>query len=182
MSQPSLDEAQLAAALERAGISLEPDRVRDLLPGAAIIQRLDDPAPGASNLFAIQPNGTQLRAVTAYAVGASRAGWATWTPDGRSVILTLVDGILRRRQIAFVDPNGLDLRIHRCISACERHLSGDDAGVPIDQPVLRPYEGRGSPGSARLALRCHRKTEASRIPGLGGARRASPSSGAALTE
>jgi hypothetical protein len=42
MSQPSLDEAQLAAALERAGISLEPDRVRDLLPGAAIIQRLID--------------------------------------------------------------------------------------------------------------------------------------------
>ncbi len=40
MTEPTLGEVDLAAILERAGISLGPDQVRDLLPGAAIMQRL----------------------------------------------------------------------------------------------------------------------------------------------
>jgi len=40
MTEPTLGEADLAAILERAGISLGPDQVRDLLPGAAIMQKL----------------------------------------------------------------------------------------------------------------------------------------------
>jgi hypothetical protein len=40
MTEPTPSEAELAAILERAGISLSPDQVRDLLPGAAIMQRL----------------------------------------------------------------------------------------------------------------------------------------------
>ena len=40
MTEPALGEVDLAAILERAGISLGPDQVRDLLPGAAIMQKL----------------------------------------------------------------------------------------------------------------------------------------------
>jgi hypothetical protein len=39
MTEPALSEADLAAILERAGISVGPE-VRDLLPGAAIMQKL----------------------------------------------------------------------------------------------------------------------------------------------
>lgn len=37
---PSIDEAELAAILKRAGLTLTPDQVRGLLPGAAIFQGL----------------------------------------------------------------------------------------------------------------------------------------------
>ena len=37
---PSIDEAELAAILKRAGLTLTPDQIRGLLPGAAIFQAL----------------------------------------------------------------------------------------------------------------------------------------------
>jgi hypothetical protein len=40
MREPTLSEASLAAIFERAGIPLDPDQIRDLLPGAAIMQGL----------------------------------------------------------------------------------------------------------------------------------------------
>jgi hypothetical protein len=40
MTESTLNEVDLAVILERAGISLGLDQVRDLLPGAAIMQRL----------------------------------------------------------------------------------------------------------------------------------------------
>ena len=40
MTESTFNEADLAVILERAGISLGPEQVRDLLPGAAIMQRL----------------------------------------------------------------------------------------------------------------------------------------------
>jgi hypothetical protein len=42
MTEPALSEADLAAILERAGISLGPDEVRDVFPGAVLMQRLVD--------------------------------------------------------------------------------------------------------------------------------------------
>jgi hypothetical protein len=52
MTKPALSEADLAAILERAGISLGPDEVHDLLPGAAIMERLiervNSPLPRAA--------------------------------------------------------------------------------------------------------------------------------------
>jgi Tol biopolymer transport system component len=75
------------------------------------IGEFDDPAPGASNLYTVKPDGTDLQQVTTYTRGAGRAGWATWTPDGSAIIFTLVDGSPARRQIAFVSPDGSDLRV-----------------------------------------------------------------------
>ena len=37
---PSIDEAELAAILKRAGLTLTPDQIKGLLPGAAIFQAL----------------------------------------------------------------------------------------------------------------------------------------------
>jgi hypothetical protein len=37
---PSIDEAELAAILRRAGLTLTPDQIRELLPGAVIFQGL----------------------------------------------------------------------------------------------------------------------------------------------
>ena len=49
LTDPTLSEADLAAILERAGLSLAPDQVRALLPGASIMQelieRVRDPLP-----------------------------------------------------------------------------------------------------------------------------------------
>jgi hypothetical protein len=40
MSTPSIDEAELNAMLTRAGLTLAPDQVRAMLPGAMIFQRM----------------------------------------------------------------------------------------------------------------------------------------------
>jgi hypothetical protein len=40
MSQPPIDEAELQRVLARAGLSLTPEQVRSILPGAAIVQRM----------------------------------------------------------------------------------------------------------------------------------------------
>jgi hypothetical protein len=49
MTESKLSEDDLAAILERAGLSLAPDQVRDLLPGALIMQglieRVNSPLP-----------------------------------------------------------------------------------------------------------------------------------------
>src|SRR5512145_3339060 len=37
---PSIDEAELTAILKRAGLTLTPDQIKGLLPGAAIFQGL----------------------------------------------------------------------------------------------------------------------------------------------
>ena len=75
------------------------------------IGEFDDPAPGASNLYTVRPDGTDLQQVTAYALGAGRAGWAAWTPDGSAIVFTLADGSPPRRQIAFASPDGSDVRV-----------------------------------------------------------------------
>ena len=40
MSTPPIDEAELKAMLVRAGLTLTPDQVRAMLPGAMIFQRM----------------------------------------------------------------------------------------------------------------------------------------------
>ncbi|WP_428660544.1 hypothetical protein [Reyranella sp.] len=40
MSTPSIDEAGLKALLARAGLPHSPEQVKEILPGAEIIQRL----------------------------------------------------------------------------------------------------------------------------------------------
>ena len=46
---PSIDEAELDAILKRAGLSLTPEQVKGILPGAVILQgliaRLNAPLP-----------------------------------------------------------------------------------------------------------------------------------------
>jgi hypothetical protein len=49
VSPPSIDEAELAAMLKRAGLGLTADQVKAILPGAAIvrgmIERINAPLP-----------------------------------------------------------------------------------------------------------------------------------------
>jgi Tol biopolymer transport system component len=75
------------------------------------IGEFDSPAPGASNLFTIRPDGTDLQPVTTYAAGAERAGWPTWAPDGSEIMFTLVAGGAAQRRIAFVAPDGSGLQV-----------------------------------------------------------------------
>lgn len=46
---PPIDESELDAMLRRAGLTLTPDQVREILPGAAIVQgmiaRVNAPLP-----------------------------------------------------------------------------------------------------------------------------------------
>ena len=49
MSAPPIDQAELDAILKRAGLTLTPDQVKGLLPGAALFQgliaRINAPLP-----------------------------------------------------------------------------------------------------------------------------------------
>ena len=65
---------------------------------------------GSSNLYAVAPDGSGLRQITRYSVGGPRAGWASWTPDGKQLVFTRVDESGARR-IAFVEPDGSDLQV-----------------------------------------------------------------------
>ena len=47
---------------------------------------------GPSNLYTIRPDGSRLTEVTQFAKGESRAVQPTWTPDGRQIIFTKVEG------------------------------------------------------------------------------------------
>ena len=40
VSPPSIDEAELAALLRRAGLTLNANQVQEILPGAGIVQRM----------------------------------------------------------------------------------------------------------------------------------------------
>jgi len=86
------------------------------------IDSFETGGPGATNLYTVKPDGTELRPVTRYAEGGVRAGHPSWTPDGERIIFTRItnsektgdgspfDGYGQRR-IAFVDPDGSDLQV-----------------------------------------------------------------------
>ena len=52
----------------------------------------DDLDTGPSNLYTIRPDGSRLTEVTQFGEGESRAVQPTWTPDGRQIIFTKVEG------------------------------------------------------------------------------------------
>jgi Tol biopolymer transport system component len=51
-----------------------------------------DLATGPSNLYTIRPDGTAMKQLTRYSEGQTRAVQPTWTPDGKSIIYTAVEG------------------------------------------------------------------------------------------
>lgn len=81
------------------------------------IDSFETGGPGASNLYTVKPDGTNIRAVTRYAKGGVRAGHPSWTPDGERIIFTritntpTVNGGYGERRIAFVDPGGAKLSV-----------------------------------------------------------------------
>ena len=104
---------------------------------------------GASNLYAVAPDGSGLRQITRYAVGGPRAGWATWTPAGTQLVFTRIDEAGARR-IAFVSP---DTGLQVFDSMGERH-------------GFRPWcsqRWRPSP-DARHRLRLERLRAVGRLP------------------
>jgi Tol biopolymer transport system component len=69
---------------------------------------------GPSNLFLVGPEGGVPTAVTDYRLGGSRAGQASWTPDGTRIIFTKIDpsdefGGLGARHPAFINIDGTNL-------------------------------------------------------------------------
>ena len=67
----------------------------------------------ASNLYTIDPDGTDLTQVTRYGDGDTRVGTPGWTPDGTRILFTILlrtgsdpDG---DRHAAFIHPDGSDL-------------------------------------------------------------------------
>ena len=53
-------------------------------------------APGASNLFTVRPDGTQVKQLTHFEQGGNRVSAATFTPDGRRIMFTYQVGSSRR--------------------------------------------------------------------------------------
>jgi len=68
---------------------------------------------GPSNLFIVAVDGGAPTAVTDLPLGGSRAGQASWTPDGARIIFTKVDGTdfdgLGARHPTFINPDGSHL-------------------------------------------------------------------------
>jgi dipeptidyl aminopeptidase/acylaminoacyl peptidase len=52
----------------------------------------DDLDTGPSNLCTIRPDGTGLTPLTAFEAAQTRAVQPSWTPDGRQIIFTAVEG------------------------------------------------------------------------------------------
>ena len=84
----------------------------------------------AANLYVIKPDGSGLTQVTDFHENDTRATQPTWTPDGRQIIFTWVgfdasrQNTLGERHIAFIDPDGSNLRVLD--------------GLPATHPRLRP--------------------------------------------
>jgi Tol biopolymer transport system component len=68
---------------------------------------------GPSNLFIVGVDGVGPTAVTDFPLGGSRAGQASWTPDGSRIIFTKVDGTdfdgLGARHPTFINIDGSNL-------------------------------------------------------------------------
>ena len=65
----------------------------------------------ASNLFTMRPDGRDRQQLTRYPPAGTRATQPSWTPNGKSIIFTKVDGSADEiRHVAFIRPDGSDLR------------------------------------------------------------------------
>jgi Tol biopolymer transport system component len=89
-----------------------PDGTR-ILFGTYGIEWFETGGPGASNLYTVSPDGSDLRQLTTYPVGGTRAGHASWTPDGSQVIFTKIEGHdydgYGARYVTFMDADGSNL-------------------------------------------------------------------------
>jgi Tol biopolymer transport system component len=66
---------------------------------------------GPSNLYTIRPNGTAMHQLTHYAQGQTRAVQPSWTPDGKSIIYTAVEGSgFGKPTMAMIDRDGSNIR------------------------------------------------------------------------
>lgn len=78
----------------------------------------------ASNLFTVRSDGSELTQITDFPPGGTRAGQATWSPDGTFIVFTLATGTNNEiPHIATIAPDGTDLT---------------DLGAPGTHNRLRP--------------------------------------------
>ena len=68
----------------------------------------------AANLYSIAVDGSDLRQLTSFGTNDTRATQPRWTPDGRGIVFTQVDGRgdggYGVRRLAYIDANGTGLR------------------------------------------------------------------------
>ena len=69
---------------------------------------LDD---GPSNLYTIRPDGSEMTALTDFAKGQSRTVQPRWTPNGKQIIFTKIEGTgFGSPTMAIIDADGTGLR------------------------------------------------------------------------
>jgi Tol biopolymer transport system component len=66
---------------------------------------------GPSNLYTIRPDGSKMTALTDFTVGQSRAVQPSWTPGGKAIMFTKVEGTgFGNPTMAVIDADGTGLR------------------------------------------------------------------------
>jgi Tol biopolymer transport system component len=69
----------------------------------------------ASNLYAIEPDGTSLTQLTRFGDDDTRVGTPSWTPDGARILFTHIQRDASDpygdRHAAFIDPDGSNLTV-----------------------------------------------------------------------
>ena len=101
-----------------SGFGAHPDWRPDgqrIVFGSYGIESFERGGPGASNLYTVNPDGSGLTQSTRFGLGESRAGHPSWTPDGKRIIFTKIDGTdfdgYGARRIASIDVDGSNLQV-----------------------------------------------------------------------
>jgi TolB protein len=87
------------------------------------------PAPGASNLFTIRPDGSHLRQLTFFKSGGKRVSAATFTPDAKQIMFTYQPGQPIHRKAGIIASGGGAIR-----------TVPTDYNGPVTHPRLSPQK------------------------------------------
>jgi Tol biopolymer transport system component len=107
-----------------------------------------------SNLFTIRADGSELRQVTHEKPDGARVGQPSWTPDGREILVTVLDGDTRR--LAFVTPSTGERADIPDVDATHGRLGGTAASLSMSHS--RPQSSLVRVGRPRGLANCRRSS------------------------